>query len=612
AADPSLGAVPGRNAPIVHIGGGFSAMPGGVGSAAQTIHHWNSFQGYDDAFVTKGLHSVKFGAAVERDQENLLNNTQPAGLFTFGSLASFLTNNPSKFQSAFPGTLTERGLRQTIMGLYVQDDWRVRPNLTLNLGLRYERATVPTEVQGKIATLINMNDATLHLGPPYFQNPTNRDFQPRVGFAWDPFRSGKTAVRGGFGMFDVLPLCYEITAFAGQGDPFFELGQANKPGAGTFPGGALGLLGPHALRVVDAQFNPKRNYVMQWNLNIQHQITPSLTGMIGYVGSRGVHQPFRVDDSDLVIPTRTAAGYLFPVPIGSGTRINTHWGDIRYLSWPGSSYYNSLELDLQKRMSHGFQVQGSFTWSKSIDTSSATLEGDSFQNSISSLQWFDMSLNNALSDFDVGRTLVINGIWDVPGMKSASGVESLLTGGWQLGLIFTANDGVPLTPTWGTGADPSGTLSSDDFAYPDRLNGPGCATLSNRGNPNNYIKTQCFTVPTAPSLAFYNQRCDTTVGTPLQCFNLRGNSGRNIVIGPGIANLNFSLVKNTPIKRISENFNIQFRAEAFNVLNRANFYPPITPVDIFDGTGASVASVGQLTTTTTPSREIQFAVKFIW
>jgi len=108
-------------------------------------------------------------------------------------------------------------------------------------------------------------------------------------------------------MFDVLPLLYEMTAFAGQGYPFFELGQANSPGIGSFPGGALALLGPHALRVVDAQYNPKRNYVMQWNLDIQHQITPSLTAMIGYVGSHGVHQPFRVDDSDLVIPPHNAA-----------------------------------------------------------------------------------------------------------------------------------------------------------------------------------------------------------------------------------------------------------------------------------------------------------------
>ena len=120
--------------------------------------------------------------------------------------------------------------------------------------------------------------------------------------------------------------------------------------------------------------------------------------------------------------------------------------------------------------------------------------------------------------------------------------------------------------------------------------------------------------PTAPSQAFYNQYCDPHFGNPglLQCFNPRGNSGRNVVIGPGLANLDFSVFKNNAVKRISETFNVQVRAEFFNVLNRANFYPPITPVDVFDGASNPTGVAGQLTTTTTPAREIQFAVKIIW
>ena len=106
--------------------------------------------------------------------------------------------------AAFQNTLSARGIRETLLGFYVQDDWRARPNLTLNMGLRWEMVTVPTEVQGKLANLINITDPTPHLGSPLFSNPTLRNFEPRVGFAWDPFRNGKTAVRGGFGIFDVL------------------------------------------------------------------------------------------------------------------------------------------------------------------------------------------------------------------------------------------------------------------------------------------------------------------------------------------------------------------------------------------------------------------------
>jgi len=157
--------------------------------------------------------------------------------------------------------------------------------------------------------------------------------------------------------------------------------------------------------------SPKRNYVTQWNLNVQYQLTPSLAAMAAYVGSRGVHQPFRVDDADMALPTLTSAGYVWDP---NASRLNDNYGSIRGMFYQGRSYFNALELQLAKRMSHGFQVQGTFTWGKSMDTSSATVAGDAFGNSISSLNWFDMRLTRGLSDFNVGRTLVINGTWDIP------------------------------------------------------------------------------------------------------------------------------------------------------------------------------------------------------
>ena len=186
--------------------------------------------------------------------------------------------------------------------------------------------------------------------------------------------------------------------------------------------------------------------------------------------------------------------------------------------------------------------------------------------------------------------------------------------GWQLGAIYKANDGVPFTATFGTDGDPLGLRGSDTWDFPNRLVGPGCGTLVNPGNPNNYIKTQCFAVPTAPSAAFYKANCDPAFGKFPECFNLRGNSGRNILIGPGTSNLDFSVFKNNYIKRISENFNIQFRAEFFNILNHANFAVPANPgnTDIFDSTGAPTGVAGLLTSTTTTAREIQFALKVVW
>ena len=295
--------------------------------------------------------------------------------------------------------------------------------------------------------------------------------------------------------------------------------------------------------------------------------------------------------------------------------------------YEGHSYYNALEAQLAKRMSHGFQVQGTFTWSKSMDTSSASVAGDTFGNSISSLSWFDLRLSRGLSDFNVGRTLVVNGTWELPTPKSFSAPAQWALGGWEMGLIFTVSDGIPFTASWGTGSDPQYTLSSDDWAFPNRLGGPGCKTLTNPGHPNNYIKTQCFSVPTWPGdMASWAANCDQvppnaqpTSGPPFaatspDCFNLRGNAGRNILTSPGLTSLDFSLFKNNYIKRISERFNVQFRAEIFNILNHANFAPPITPTntDIFDGTGAPSGGAGVLTRTTTTSREIQFAVKVVF
>src|SRR5882672_5528079 len=152
---------------------------------------------------------------------------------------------------------------------------------------------------------------------------------------------------------------------------------------------------------------------------------------------------------------------------------------------------NALELQLAKRMSHGFQVQGTFTWGKSMDTSSATVAGDAFGNSISSLNWFDMRLVRGLSEFNVGRTLVINGTWDIPTAKSLPGPARWITDGWELGTILTVSDGVPFTATWGTGDDPAFTQNNDDWAFPNRLGGSGCKSLTNPGKPNHYMKTQC-------------------------------------------------------------------------------------------------------------------------
>ena len=599
AADTSLGTFPGRTAPQVFIGA-LTPFLGGVGGESAYFYHWNTFQVYDDAFINKGTHTIKFGFAAERMQLGIRALSDPNGIFRFSNLQAFYQNQPSSFKGGIASTLSPRNLRQTLVGGYIQDDWRWKPNLTLNLGLRYEMTTVPTETAGKLSVLRNLSDANPHLGDPFFENPTKRNFEPRVGFAWDPFRNGRMAVRGGFGMFDVLPLPYQFTLLTTLAAPFFQYTSIGAPGDNTFFNN-LPPLPSNKLRATYIDPKPKRDYVMQYNLNLQNQLTPSLTSLVAYVGSRGIHQPFRVDDADIVIPTLTTAGYVFPKSEDSASRINENYGSVRGMFYEGQSYYNALEAQLAKRMSHGFQVQGTYTWSRSIDTSSATVAGDAFGNSIASLQFFfDPKLSRGLSDFNVSHTFVINGLWELPAPKSYKGVARLLTDGWQLGVIFTVSTGVPFTPTFGTGDDPTGSGSSDDWAFPNRLGGSGCKSLTNPGNPDRYIKTDCFQF--SPDQAFFNANCDPAppnLDSPLppgdlRCFNLRGNAGRNILIGPGTREVDFSVFKNNYIRKISENFNIQFRAEMFNVLNHPNFAPPVTPdnTDIFLSSGDPTGVAG--------------------
>src|SRR4029077_13269624 len=426
-------------------------------------------------------------------------------------------------------------------------------------------------------------------GAPFFQNPTLRNFEPRIGFAWNP-RGGKTLVRGGFGIFDVLPLPYEFNLSFQRAAPFVNSIFAHTLKPADFPTNAyvVGLASPSALGTYVEQ-HPKRNYVMQWNLSVARELSSTLAITVGYVGSRGVHLPYRVDNIDMVLPTLTPTGYVFP-PAATSQTLNPNFGRINSTLWQANSFYDALQADVTKRGTHGLEFHAAYTWGKSIDTLSATVADDSFPNGLYNQLFFDQRTARGLSDFNVGQNFVVNLTWETPAPATHAWLAHWALSGWQLGGIFKASSGQPFTPI--LGGDPAGTKLDETSEPPSRLVGPGCETLSNPGNPDHYIKTQC--------LAFPNPA------------NLWGNLGRNTVIGPGLANLDLSLFKNNRIRRISENFNVQFRAEVFNVFNRANFSSPVDNHVVFDQTGNRISSAGLITSTQTPSREIQFALKLIW
>ncbi len=591
--DPSLGFLPGRNIGCISVVG-LSTLCG-LGASDSNVFGYTAPQISDDLTWVRGRHSLRFGFTVERILSNLDAKDGPLGEWEFGSIEDLLLVRPRRFVAQFPGTDTTRGMRSSVVGAYIQDDIRLRPNVTLNLGLRYEVSTVIKEHHDRTSNLRNLTDAEPTLGDPYYENPSLRNFAPRIGFAWDPFGDGKTAIRSGFGIFDIVPLPYLFTNRMPRSTPFFKQGIIVSPPGESFPNGAFRLLGPRALRVAHVQFDPDRAYKMQWNLNIQREVIKDLTFMVGYVGSSGVHIPQSIEDIDQVpatLVTRTPDGRLLFPTTGPIQRINPNFGRIAATLWRGKSSYHALQLNLTKHMSRGLYLQGAYTWSKSIDNGSNTFSDAEYVNTAGSPWPFDPRLNRGVSDFDVPHNLVINFRWDVPSPASLTGLPRFLLAGWELGGIFQANSGVPFTVK--IAADRARTGNSvvalgTGAQRPDFNPAPGCTPNAiNPGNPDNYVNLDCFSFP-APGFL--------------------GNLGRNTLRGPGPVNFDFSLYKNHNL--FSERLKVQFRAEFFNVFNRANFQSRLTTV--FDRQGRLVETAGQLRPPTiTTSRQVQFGMKFLW
>lgn len=639
AKDPSLGALPGRFAPEIVVEDGLVTMDGALGTVSSDILTWNSFQFYDDAFLTRGTHSIKFGFAVEYMQNSEFSGgVPPNGSFTFPTLATFFQNRPRSLKIDDPTTTRPINVRQTLFGFYVQDDWHWRKNLTLNFGVRYEPTTLPTDAHNTFAILTSLtNPLETPVKTLWASNQTLHNFEPRIGFAWDPFGDGKTAVRGGVGIFDVLPLPWVYTHGSTGVLPYQLQKAITTLSPGDFPTGAAKLqTDPVKLSTVGVRFveqHPHRNYAINWNLNIQREIANNLTAAVAYVGSRAVHSPFSTDDSNMVLPTLTPAGYLWPCgpdgkgnacaagfsPTGTqanpvrGARLNENVGRIRANWWDNSSSYHGLQAGLAKRMSHGFQAQGSYTWSKCLDNGSGGMLGDPYANSLSSLMFFNRGGRHGKCDFDVTQNFVVNYLWQPGVPKFGGAVTERILGGWEFGGVIVASTGSPFTVL--IAGDPLGQNSTDAFAFASRVSGPGCGNPVT-GKVDGYINVNCFSVPLVP--ASFAGPCQLAldkngIPVPGTCMNLFGNAGRNTVVGPGLVNVDFSAFKNNYIPKISETFNIQFRAEFFNILNHPNFQSPVKHNAIFNQDGSPVTSgAGAINSTTTTSRQIQFGLKVIW
>ena len=504
-----------------------------------------------------GNHSFKFGGEGRRFYNN--NFTLDTGQFVFPNLASFLDGRATSF-SITTGDRSS-AIVQNALGFFVQDNFKVRPNLTLELGLRYDWNMTPTE---RFDRFVVFDPATRELvrvgqGIDEVYHENNRNFQPRLGIAWDPFKDGKTSVRAAYAILTDQPVTNIVTPLAANpplADPRTITTQ--QPNLITFQNAeivarAAGL----SPNTVNHDFD--NAYVQSWNLNIQREIARDLAVTVGYFGTKGTH--LRIS-RNINQPINGGARPFAAVSASSAIAPGTPLNNVVQIESAGNSNYNALWLTATKRLSRGVQFNASYTFSKSIDYNSLNSQGVVVQDS------YNIRNNRGLSDFDARHRFVISGLYELP-FKGNRLVE-----GWQFSTIVQSQSGNPVNIV----VNNAGFTGTNNTVRPD-VTGP----IETVGTVARWFDISPFAVPVGRF----------------------GNLGRNVVIGPGFNNTDLSLIKRT---KLTETQLIEFRWEVFDLFNHANFGQP--------GRVVGTANFGQITNTRFPtgdsgsSRQMQFALKY--
>jgi Carboxypeptidase regulatory-like domain len=587
---------------------------------------------YEDLVtLTKGRNQLSIGAWLQQFQSNETIALSQFGQATFASLQTFLQGTVGTF--LFDPAPTEMNWRAWFGALYAEDVIRWSPKLTITLGVRNETSNGWNEPHGRAANYTFNNgviSSQPHIGTALFtHNNAIALPQPRVGIAWSPF-GGKTVFRAGFGTYNDLQdaLGYRTDQNA-PFNPTYGLAALPVSKLPINPAAPV----PAGAKLVPGGVQPdvKTPTLISWSLRIVHQLSPNTALTLGYVGSHGYHEMVGVDANepfpticpaapcpaifptyDPSMPTTATNSPTIgfpkgsplagaPVPAGTfyipaGTpRANPALANTWTWFSRGDSSYHSLQIDLRRRFSHGLSLRGIYTWSKTLD------DGDSVNQTTAGnapglvSNPFNLRADKGLATFDVSNAAVINALYALPigqGQPVASGLQGWsgkLVGGWSVAGILTVQSGFPFTPQLSYNPSNNGDTRNPvrPFLNPN-FSGPVVT-----GNPKQWFNPAAFIAPPSAS-GFY------------------GNAGRDTHLGPGLATWDFSVLKDTAIR---DRFNLQFRAEIFNLLNRANFNTPnlivFTPPVATNLTGVS-GTAGAITSTSTASRQVQFGLKLLW
>src|SRR5262245_20395099 len=536
----------------------------------------------DDPAYTKRKHLLKTGVLIERALGDKLTTVNSRGTYTFANMAQFFAGTPTRFQGNTPGAQFSRQRPNMLFGFYLQDDYRMTSNLTLNLGVRYEFFTVPKDKDGRDAYIPDLLTSTdTVLGGP-FRNPSLKNVAPRIGFAWDVTGDGRTAVRGGSGLYyDTDSPFNSSLGISIQTPPFVNV--VNITGAGiAFPTPVLSGVsagGGRSIRTLD--YNVKQPKGWTYNLNLQRELVANWALTVGYAGSRA-YDLVSIIEGNPVVPAVQANGSLF-FPAGAPRR-NPAWGSIDYRTSDGRSTYHALQAGLMKRFSDGYQVQLSYTLSRAMDNADGQMSTDTLSSAVYAQNPYDPAAEWAVAAFYAPHVFSANATWELPGFRS-----NAVLGGWQLNGIVSLHTGYPFSPSIQTiNWSRSGNVSTNAEDRPNVKPGTDPKKIIT-GNPNGWFDVSAFELPLQGTL---------------------GNTPRNFLRAPGFANVDMSFVKN---QALGGDNRLQLRIELFNVLNRANFATPTRPV--FAGatqTEAPLATAGKVTRTVNSSRQVQLGVKILF
>jgi hypothetical protein len=610
------------NGGVTTTGNNGTITSAGPNNAAGVWNRRNLFTYSDTVQISKGKHQVSTGVWFQRLDDNENTASRQLGQASFSNLTTFLEGTATTFQ-VVPDP-NELGWRSLYGAWYFEDAVKLRPNLILQGGIRHEFSTGWNEVSGRAANYVTDSNGTLVTTPrigdsAFTENKAKLLLSPRVGLAWDPFGDGKAAVRAGFGTYYSL---IDALSFLLNSLPPYNgsVSYSNKalpsllpvvPGVQPPPSCGPEVPAPCTIYAPQGvQPDAKTQAVEEWDFTVQRQLDKDSSIRIAYVGSHGYHGLLSLDPNTVPAQLCTnssvcQSGGVAPslrstVPQGAqyipvGARPNPYLSAGFFWYAEGNSSYNALQAEVSRRLTHGLEFRANYTWSKNLDMNSGLTGAQSQNQAQMILDRNDLPRDWGLSALNAASQASLSGRYELPfgtnrrWLHGGRGLGSRLAGGWQLNGIATLLSGFPFTPQIGANRSEDG-----DTRNPDRpsLN-PSFSGPVVLGNPNQWFNPNAFVLPV---------------------FGTYGNLGRGTLIGPGLATLDASMFKNASV---SEKVALQFRAEFFNLLNRANFGPPNATVFTNGTSTASTVpaispAAGLITTTATTSRQIQFGLKIVF